>query len=383
MLFRSNVSTTGVFDEVIVSLASYTGTGNYIAFYTKYGISSATIYVDNLIISTIPNCPRPIDLTVANVGQTSADLIWTENGIATSWKIEYGAPGFVLGTGNVISNLTDTIYHLTGLTAETIYEFYVTADCGQGMLSLPSTPYTFNTECLPITTIPWIENFDTYATGTTNYPMCWKKISSYVTNSYPYISSSYSSTPSNSMYLYAGTSGNYNYVIAPMIDISIPLNTLRVNFKIRASGTDDTLYIGIMTDPYDVSTFEIVDKKTVNTISFFEDEEVYFSNYTGIGQYIAFKSSYGASSSAIYLDNIVVNTLPDCIPPSNVTALNITSSSADIHWVENGGSTEWQLEYGAFGFTQGNGTLITNLTDTFYSISLLSQIGRASCRERV
>lgn len=369
LVAKLNVTTTGVFDEVLVSLASYTGTGTYIALFAQYGSSSSTIYVDNLVIAPIPSCAKPVNLTVANVDQTSADLIWTENGNATLWNIEYGPTGFALGSGTVITGLTDTIYHLSGLTAETVYDFYVTADCGAGMLSQPSNPFTFNTTCIPITTIPWIENFDSYATGSANYPMCWKKISSYVTNSYPYISSSYSSSPSNSMYLYAGTSGNYNYVIAPMIDPSIPLNTLRVNFKMRASGTDDTLYVGIMTDPYDASTFEVVDKKTVNTISFFEDEEVYFSNYTGTGQYIAFKSSYGASSSTIYLDNIVVNTLPDCIPPSNVTALNITSSSADIHWVENGGSTEWQLEYGAFGFTPGNGTLITSLVDTFYSIS--------------
>ena len=368
---KLDVTTTGVFNPYVVDLSSYTGTGSYIAFKAVCNPNTSTFYIDNLVISAIPTCPKPVNLVAANMSQTTADISWTESGTATSWNIEYGVSGFIPGTGTIVSGVTNTFYQLSGLNPETAYDFYVVADCGQGSLSQPSTPYTFTTACLPITTIPWVENFDTYATGSSNFPTCWKKLSSYAVNNYPYVNSSYSSSPSNSLYLYAGVAASYNYVITPQFDASIPLNTLKINFKMRASATDDTLYIGVMTNPYDASTFELIEKRTVTTASFFEDVEVYLNNYTGAGQYIALKSSYGASSSTIYVDNIVVNTLPNCLQPSNLIATALTSTSADISWVENGTANEWIIEYGVYGFTQGTGTMITNVMDTFYQITNL------------
>lgn len=47
-----------------------------------------------------------------------------------------------------------------------------------------------------------------------------------------------------------------------------------------------------------------------------------------------------------------------CLDPSNLSISNITDTTADISWTENGTATEWEIEYGPQGFAQGSGTLI-------------------------
>ncbi len=47
-----------------------------------------------------------------------------------------------------------------------------------------------------------------------------------------------------------------------------------------------------------------------------------------------------------------------CFGPTNLTASNITTSSADISWTQDDDAGDWVVEYGLEGFTQGEGTEI-------------------------
>jgi hypothetical protein len=53
----------------------------------------------------------------------------------------------------------------------------------------------------------------------------------------------------------------------------------------------------------------------------------------------------------------IPSSCPSCSSPSTLTATNITTTSADLGWTENGTATSWQIEYGTTGFTQGTGTM--------------------------
>lgn len=46
-----------------------------------------------------------------------------------------------------------------------------------------------------------------------------------------------------------------------------------------------------------------------------------------------------------------------CLQPEALTASNITVDSVDLMWTEVGDATEWTIEYGASGFTLGDGTI--------------------------
>ena len=88
------------------------------------------------------SCPSPTDLAVANITADSADLSWTENGSATAWNVEFGGTGFTPGQGTLV-NATTNPFNLTGLTANTSYDFYVQADCGSGNASTWAGPFIF------------------------------------------------------------------------------------------------------------------------------------------------------------------------------------------------------------------------------------------------
>ena len=68
--------------------------------------------------------------------------------------------------------------------------------------------------------------------------------------------------------------------------------------------------------------------------------------------------------------NVDILPVPTCLQPSGATALNITSSSANLTWTSTG--TSFQLEWGLQGFVQGTGTTV-NVTDaTTYALSGLA-----------
>jgi hypothetical protein len=71
----------------------------------------------------------PAALAASNVLYFTADLSWTASGNETQWNVEYGPTGFTPGTGtSSVENATNL--SLSGLTAETCYDVYVSAVCG-------------------------------------------------------------------------------------------------------------------------------------------------------------------------------------------------------------------------------------------------------------
>ena len=117
-------------------------------------------------------CATPVELFASNITTTTADLGWTETGTATAWEYQYGPAGFTpaaTGTPTTVNPKP-----ISGLSANTSYDFYVRADCGGGVYSDWSGPETFKTPCNPVAAIPWSENFDAMAIiGNNILPGCW------------------------------------------------------------------------------------------------------------------------------------------------------------------------------------------------------------------
>lgn len=73
---------------------------------------------------------------------------------------------------------------------------------------------------------------------------------------------------------------------------------------------------------------------------------------------VQMQSVCGGNSSRYFVGAIFKTAASGCLNPSNLTASNITANSAQINWSENGGATEWEIEYGFSGFVQGSGTVV-------------------------
>jgi hypothetical protein len=80
------------------------------------------------------------------------------------------------------------------------------------------------------------------------------------------------------------------------------------------------------------------------------------------------------SSSAEWEDyTFSVVAPPTCTPPSGLAATNTAATSTDLSWTENGTATQWSIEYGPTGFTQGTGTFVST-TSNPYTLSGLSSV---------
>ncbi len=129
----------------VASTANWTTIAGVTSPYVLTGLSAATLYeaqvqaicgansseykVGLLFKTATSACPEPTTLTATTVTGTSVSLNWTEIGSATSWDIQYGLSGFVLGSGTTIQ-VTSKPYTLGGLAVGTVYAYYVRATCG-------------------------------------------------------------------------------------------------------------------------------------------------------------------------------------------------------------------------------------------------------------
>ena len=97
----------------------------------------------------------PQTLNANNITSSSADLSWVAGGTESVWELTWGVQGFVTGSGTLVPMLNANSYNLTGLSANTSYDFYVKADCGFGTgssnLSSWAGPFTFTTLSLTAT----------------------------------------------------------------------------------------------------------------------------------------------------------------------------------------------------------------------------------------
>lgn len=86
-------------------------------------------------------CPTPNGNATVDAAATEVVINWDEPG--TAWNLEYGASGFTQGSGTTVS-VSSFPYTLSGLEANTAYEFYLQRDCGATNSDFAG-PFSFST----------------------------------------------------------------------------------------------------------------------------------------------------------------------------------------------------------------------------------------------
>lgn len=147
-----------------IDLSAYTGQTIYLAWRNN-SADKFVLLVDNVIVEQIPSCFNPSDFVLETNGitSTSTDIAWTDaNGMGTVFDIEWGTEGFTLGSGTIINDVAANNYNFTGLTPDTTYEFYITANCTGGNGDSEQVgPIAFTTayDCTTFT-VPSVQTFD-------------------------------------------------------------------------------------------------------------------------------------------------------------------------------------------------------------------------------
>lgn len=90
-------------------------------------------------------------------------------------------------------------------------------------------------------------------------------------------------------------------------------------------------------------------------------------DFTGNNTVVRFKAISHWGSYSIAIDDVQGPSIvfPSCMPPSDLTASNIYYNSVDLGWTENGSATNWNIEYGPAGFTQGQGSVVSATSNPF------------------
>lgn len=101
------------------------------------------------------DCSVPQNVSAVRSTDTSmATLLWESNADQSSWQIQYGNYGFVLGSGTTVYS-TDTSKIFTGLSESVGYDFYIRSVCSENQFSDWIGPITIPPLGVILTTNYW------------------------------------------------------------------------------------------------------------------------------------------------------------------------------------------------------------------------------------
>lgn len=380
-IYQSNSnSASESWEQIQISLATLTITGDIQIRFVVDENNGSDFYddvaIDDVGVIEGPSCPNPSNLNVVSISDTDVELNWTPGNTETMWNIEYGAPGFTQGTGTFLA-VTSTTEIVSGLTGNTTYDFYVQADCGGGNESSWWGPLTVTTNCSAVVA-PWSEGFENAG----SIPDCWSQGASNAkdwefanTGGFDNIGNDgtiIGSTATNNYFAWVDDSSPHvtgTELLSPMIDVSGLTAPMLEFYKLSDNQGDGNVDFSI--DVWDGSAWNN-DVYSSTSNSFNGEWEYIFvslNNLTITGdiqlRLVVDENNGTDISDDIAIDDIGIIETPSCLQPSQLEASNPTGSTIDLTWLVNGSETMWNVEYGAPGFAQGTGTMVSANSSNF------------------
>mgnify|MGYP004639008581 CR=1 FL=1 len=328
------------YENVLVSLASYTGEGRYVAFVSQFDELNQ-FYIDDLTIEERPAVPNVSGIQVAPLA-TGAELTW--DNVASAYNVLIStenaddASTIAAAKRVVEAKVSTSAYKATGLTEGTQYYAYVQAEGGEWSAAKSFT--TSYKKTLPMKFgFETSEGTTTIGTSSTKYP---KYVGVYSTASnYPTFQTTKKYVNSGSQALnYSLELGRDAWIAFPVQDSVVQGLEMEFYMRVYSSSYKNTeVTVGVMTDPADLTTF-------VAVASFATASESYalcytdFLSYTGNGKYIAIRwteNEAGGATSSSYmrsypvLDDVTIDVLSDCVVPK-LGVKDVTSSTATLEW---------------------------------------------------
>ena len=322
-------------------------------------------------IAPDPNaCYAVSGLAVSAITSNSVTVNWNDNmNSAATYTV-------LLDGAEVASGVTGNSYTFTGLTANTAYTCSVVSNCDATHNSTAAN-INVTTPCEDLAVLPYVQDFEAASTGSSSnaaFVECMTRYNNATSSSYvgyPYVGSStnynHTNGGSKGLYWYSSSSTSYGthwYVVLPGIDITqYPLNTLWLKFWARSSSAsyNPEFQVGVMSNPYDPETFELVKTININGNTSWEEYITMFGTYAGTGKYVAIRALHPSSSWYAYVDDITLDVAPSCFHVTNLSAVT-TPGAAQLSWKywEDAPSAPagYEVRYKAEG-AAGDGTTIT------------------------
>ena len=325
--------------------------------------------LDDFTVSFIPACAEPTGLANVNVAATSADITWNEVS-GSSYELVYWENGGSDTT--VVSNasLTDGVYTLDNLNPSSSYTWYVRTDCGDGTYAVSFSQVSFSTPGVPVT-LPYERTFEEDAD---EYPVTEFTFQGTGDNQWVIGTATYMPDPNDatatghSLYIsndngvtnnYSTSNTSYAYAILNA-SFNDPMEYhLTFDYKTMGEGSSYTVYdylsvylvdadVAVPTEANPSGTALLSQQYSVGE---WTHADYILENVAGTSKQIVFfwKNDYSSGTNPpAAIDNISIAGFA-CASPSNPTANAITSSSAMLHWQENGSANAWTVYYRPVG----------------------------------
>ncbi|MBM6498640.1 choice-of-anchor J domain-containing protein, partial [Flavobacterium macrobrachii] len=317
------------------------------------GFGTRDGWVANVTCAPAPTCKKPTSLVTSAITSSGVTLAWTQlpnpNGsVATAWQIlalPCGSPEPAANATGFIDNVTATSFPITELDPNTCYDIYVRAVCSDTDSSAWSGVENIRTLCVPFP-IPFQEGFNSDSTS----EACWTVLN--LNNDGDTWNLNYNINPYEGNQVAAITTdfnnGNNNdWLITPQIEGLNGNQRLRYRYRVQSAGEPDAFRVMLSpngsTAPADF-TQTIVPLATYSNITYVENI-VELTGVTGtvtIGFHVP---QGGPDGWRLYIDKVIVETIPTCIEPSALEVLNTTATSAYLGWTDNNApeATEWEV----------------------------------------
>ncbi|TYA56717.1 choice-of-anchor J domain-containing protein [Formosa maritima] len=303
--------------------------------------------IDDFSITDAPACPNPSDLTVNSVTVNSAELSWTLGYQETDWDIVVQTAGSGVPTGNGEA-VTASNYSATGLSPDTEYEFYVMANCGTEESEWVG-PVTFRTPCTPYST-PFVETFN----SDSSTQDCWMVVNNnHDLRFWELDSAFYPYEGDQTAAMFTGTNGqNEDWLISPTITIT-ENQRLRYYYRVNDSFFTEDLEVLLSTNGTSLDQFTTVlydsddDPVVLNNDEYLVKIINFPDGLTGDIN-IAFRVPFFPSTGpyrgqTLAIDNVNIEDIPNCPPPTNISLTGLTDTQVQVGWDINGAETAWEI----------------------------------------
>lgn len=341
--FALNSSTSnnpGDFETLSIDLSNYAGDTVIFQFSANANYGSGSIFVDNIMIREINNCPIPANLTAE---------VLTANSVQVSFSPAEGQSNFIIayGTGNDYTTMdtihvVDSVAVINGLNAETNYNFFVRAICGDNMSYWSTMASAYTGYCSPnptsedgqgITNVTFGNG--SYTVNNTNRPTS----APFYGNYYNMIGAVPAGTIANVDITYA-TGYTYGTIIWVDWNNNLTFDGNEVVYVGESTSTNPTVLNASFPIPASVDTGDYR-MRILGADSGLD-------SYTGsISAAANANPCYSGSYAVAHDYTLRVTEQPSCSPVTNVVVSNISNTSATVAWdLIDATQTNFAVAYG-------------------------------------
>ena len=366
----NTITLTDAYLHYEVSLASYTGSGKYVAF--RNIDEWETLYIDDVTLEFLPDCSRPESVWAQTIDSSSVTVAWSATESQSSWEVVLGPHGFVPDTAIAETSNTPS-YTFDNLSSNTSYDVYVRTAC-DGDFSPWSNVMTFLTLNTAPASVPYICGFEDPDENAS-----WLFAQDFQTNQW-FIDSSIVTLDNTAYSMYissdSGATNNYNSSASSVAwayrDIQFSdANEFELSFDWRGFGESSYDYLRVyIGNPAPVTAGDNTQPSGSTQLAQL--------NQSSDWQHASFSlgSAYSNSTKRLFfmwrndmslgtnpagaIDNIRIMDIA-CAQPVNVTAATIGAVSATITFSPGNENDEaWEMMYGTNDSTMTTLNLTTN-----------------------